>query len=130
LIARLKVKCCAAKGPFYQTRTGLKPMTIRNATITLKENSSAGNPPKTFIGQTVVIATEAEAVARSVDGFTSTARHPSKIFWSEGSAKDLASITNVKIASAGKLLIDGELNKTYGGPSERAGGVEFFVLRP
>jgi hypothetical protein len=104
-------------------------MTTRNATITLKENSSAGSPPKTFIGQTVEIANEANTVVRSVDGFTSTARHPSKIFWLEGSAKDLASITNVKIASAGKVLCDGELNKTYGGPSERrSGGVEFFVL--
>jgi hypothetical protein len=103
-------------------------MTIRNATITLKENSSAGNPPKTLIGQTVEIANEDNTVVRSVDGFTSTARPPSKIFWLEGSAKDLASITNVKIASAGKVLCDGELNKTYGGPSERSGGVEFFVL--
>ena len=41
---------------------------------------------------------------------------PAKIFWLEGSAKDLASITNVKIASAGKVLCDGELNKNIWRP--------------
>lgn len=103
----------------------------KNVQIALVENSSAGNPPKIFPAQTVEIVHETDTSRTGVDGFTSTARHPSKIFWHGGTAKELAKITNVKIVDhTGKVLVDGELNTTFRVPHERSGGVEFDVLRP
>jgi hypothetical protein len=43
----------------------------------------------------------------------------------------LVNITDVKIVgNNGEVLVDGELNATYGGPRDIVGGVEFFVLKP
>jgi hypothetical protein len=68
-------------------------------------------------------------VVQGADGLISTGRHPSKIFWFGGTAKDLADITRVKIVgNNGEVLIDGELNTTYGGPRETADGVEFSLF--
>jgi hypothetical protein len=97
--------------------------------ITLVENSTAGNPPRIFAAQTVKIDHEADTVKQGVDGHTSIGRHPSKIFWFGGVAKDLANITNLKVVgNGGELLVDGELNTTHGVPRDTADGVEFFVL--
>jgi hypothetical protein len=105
-------------------------MMMKNVHVTLGENSSAGNPTKTFHAQSVEIARQPDTVKTGVDGFTSTARHPSKIFWREGSAKDLARITDVKIVThGGEVLVDAALNTTFTIPRDRAGGgVEFDVF--
>jgi len=102
------------------------------AEITLTENSTAGNQPKIFAEQTVEICHEADTVNTGVDGYTSRGRHPSKVLWRGGTAKDLVGITDVKIVgnNKGEVLVDGELNATYGGPRDIVGGVEFFVLKP
>jgi len=68
----------------------------RIATITLVENSTGRNKSKTFTVQTVEIHHEADTASQGADGRVSTAHHPSKIFWFGGTAKDLASITDVK----------------------------------
>jgi hypothetical protein len=100
------------------------------ANITLVENSTAGNPPKTFDAQTVEITHEADTVVRGVDGRTSIGHHPATIFWLGGTAKNLAGITNVKIVGPnGDVLVDGELNTTFGVPSDVTKGVKFFVLK-
>ncbi|SDR29524.1 hypothetical protein SAMN05519103_01799 [Rhizobiales bacterium GAS113] len=100
------------------------------ATITLVENSTGRNQPKTFTAQTVEIHHEADTVSQGADGRISTAHHPSKIFWFGGTAKDLANIINVKIVgNNGHVFVDGELNNTFGGPRDIAGGVAFSVLR-
>lgn len=100
----------------------------KNVEVTLVEYSTAGNPPKTFTAQTVEIAHEADTVVTGVDGHISIGRHPSKILWFGKTTKDLANITNVKIAGKnGEVLIDGELNTNYGA-RDTAIGVEFYVL--
>ncbi|SDR61325.1 hypothetical protein SAMN05519103_07405 [Rhizobiales bacterium GAS113] len=100
------------------------------ATITLVENSVGRNQAKTFIAQTVEIHHEADTIAQGADGRISTAHHPSKIFWFGGAAKDLANITTVKIVgNHGEVFVDGELNNTYGGPLDIAGGVAFSIHR-
>jgi hypothetical protein len=99
--------------------------------ITLVENSTAGNPPRHFSGQTVEADHEADTVVQGVDGHISTGRYPWKIVWRGRQASDLAHITNVKIVRAnGHLLVDGELNTTYGAPRDVTRGVEFWVLEP
>jgi hypothetical protein len=101
------------------------------AEITLVENSTAGNQPKIFAAQTVEIRHEADTVITGLDNHTSRGRHPSKVFWLGGTAKDLMNITDVKIVgNNGGVLVDGELNATYDGPRDIVGGVEFFVLKP
>ena len=109
-------------------RTKLKGTIGQIVEITLEEHSTADNQPKTFPAQTVEIVHDTDTVSNSVDGRISIGRHPSKILWVEGSATDLANITNVKITgNKGQLLIDGELN-TFRGVSDTAHGVEFYVL--
>jgi len=101
------------------------------ADVTLVENSSAGHRSQIFAAQTVEAHHEADTVITGVDGHTSRGRHPSKVLWLGGSAKDLVSITDVKIVAVnGEALVDGQLNITYGGPRDVVGGVEFFVLKP
>jgi hypothetical protein len=101
------------------------------AEITLVENSTAGNQRKIIATQTVEIRHEADTVLTGVDGHTSRGRHLSKVLWLGGTAKDLVNITDVKIVgNNGGVLVDGELNATYGGPRDIVGGVEFFVLKP
>ena len=113
------------------SHTKIRPVTTKNARVMLTENSSSANPPKTFPAQVVQIVHEDDTIRRTADGFTTRARHPSKIFWVGGTAKELANITNVRIvADTSAILIDGELNTTYRVPCERSGGVEFYVLRP
>jgi hypothetical protein len=100
------------------------------AEITLKENSTAGNQPKTFDAQIVEIRHKADTVVQGLDGHTSSARHPSEIIWHGGAAKDLANITHVKIVGKnGNVLVDGELNTHYDVPRDIASGVKFFVLK-
>jgi hypothetical protein len=102
----------------------------RNVTITLAENSTAGNPPKFFADQDIDITHESDTVITGVDGKTSVARHPSEILWRGGKVKELNNITHVKIvADSGAVLIDGELNIFYEVPRDVAGGVKFFVLK-
>ncbi len=99
--------------------------------LILVENSTAGNKPKSFAAQTVEIHHEADTVITGVDGHTSRGRHPSKVLWQGGTASNLENITNVKIVgNNGEVLVDGELNTTYGVPRDIVGGVEFFVLKP
>ena len=100
------------------------------ADVTLVENSTAGNQPRTFAAQTVEIAHEADTIVTSADGHTSRARHPSKIFWRGGTARDLDNITDVRITdSSGVVLIDGELNTNRHIPRDVPGGVTFNVLK-
>ena len=89
----------------------------RNVTITLSESSTAGNPPKIFATQDIVITHERDAVITGVDGKTSVARHPSEILWRGAKAKELKNITDIKIvADSGAVLIDGELHTNYEAP--------------
>jgi hypothetical protein len=105
------------------------PRTYRSTQITLVENSTAGNPPKIFAGQMVEIADEPDTVKIGVDGYISTASHPSIVLWRGGAAKDFANITDVTIVdSDGAVLVCGELNKTFVVPRNVTGGVEFAVL--
>jgi hypothetical protein len=90
-----------------------------------------GQLAQNLCAQIVEIVHEADTVSKGLDGFISIARHPSKIIWVGGTARDLANITNVKIANKkGEVLIDGGLNTFYGVPRDTARGVEFYVLRP
>lgn len=108
------------------------------AKIILMENSTACNPPKTFLGQKVKITHEDDIVSKSIDGYVSYGRQPSEIFWSAGVAKHLENITNVKIVgNNGEVLIDGELCNNAGlprdvktGDGEIVIGVIFYVLKP
>src|ERR1019366_5531528 len=101
------------------------------AEVTLVENSTAGNQPRTFAGQTVEIHHEADTVIRGADGPTARARHPSTIVWFEGVAKDLVHIHNVRIVgTSGDVLIDGDLINTYGAPRDVSGAVAFDILKP
>jgi hypothetical protein len=100
------------------------------ASVLLIENSTAGNPPKSFEAQRVEIAHENDTVVQGADGPISRASHPSKVLWVEGKANDLSGITNVKITAAdGSVLLDGELNTFHGAPKSTDAGVQFFVLK-
>ena len=102
----------------------------RTAQITLIENSTAGNKPKVFAAQTVEVIDEPDTIVSSVDRHISQASHPSTIFWHGGAASQFVGITNVTIVgSDGQVLVDGELNTTYGAPKDVTGGVKFFVLK-
>lgn len=102
----------------------------KNVTITLSENSTAGNPPKIFAAQDIDITHESDTVITGVDGKTSVASHPSELLWRGGKAKELKNITHVKIvADSGAVLIDAELHTNYEVPRDVAGGVKFFVLK-
>jgi hypothetical protein len=105
--------------------------THRTVEVTLLEHSSAGNPPRKFVGQTVEITPDPDTVPTAVDGHTSRASHPTKIFWHGGTAKSLAYITNVRIiAGNGEVLIDDDqLILTFQAPKDVSGGVKFEVLR-
>lgn len=100
------------------------------ANVLLIENSTAGNPPKSFEAQRVEIAHENDTVVQGADGPVSRASHPSKVLWFGGKVDDLSGITNVKITAAdGSVLLDGELNTHYGAPKNTEVGVQFFVLK-
>lgn len=100
-----------------------------NVVVTLIENSSADNPDRVLSGQTVEVRHVPNTVVQGVDGHTSIARHASEILWRGGLAQDLERITDVKIADlAGAVLVDGELNRTFGGPRDTSAGVKFSVL--
>ena len=100
------------------------------ADITLVENSTAGNPPKLFAAQRVNIRHRSDTSSTGVDGYTSTAKHPTEIEWAGGTAADLLDITDVLIATpAGEVLVDAALNTTFGTPRDISGGVRFFTLR-
>ncbi len=102
---------------------------IKNVEITLTENSTTGNSPKTFKAQSVEIRHEPMTISQSVDGPISTARHNSKILWVEGKAKNLANITNVKIVgNNGEVLLNGGLNFVFNAPRDTTAGVEFEVF--
>jgi hypothetical protein len=107
------------------------PSVYRSVELTLLEHSTAGNPPKKFDGQTVEITREPDTVRTGVDGYTSSGRHPTKIFWHGGTAKSFANITNVRVvADNGEVLIDNDqLCTTYHLPKDASGGVNFEVLR-
>ena len=114
---------------FAKQGTTDMPHAYQKVEVTLIENSTAGNPPKRFAGQTVEITHEPDTVQTSVDAFTSYGRHPSKIFWRGGIAKSFASITHVKIAAAsGEVLVDGQLISTFQAPQDVSGGVKFEIL--
>jgi hypothetical protein len=105
-------------------------MLYRSVEITLIENSTAGNPPKVFAGQTADVTHEPDTVVTSVDGKISVGHHPSKIIWREGKAIDLKNITDVKIAGQdGAVLLDAEVNRTFEVPRDCDRGVEFSLLR-
>jgi hypothetical protein len=99
------------------------------ADITLIENSTAGNAPKSFTAQTVEVRHEADIVITGADGPTSAGKRPSKVLWIGGTANDLANITDVKIIGRnGEVLVDAALNVNFDAPRDVAGGVEFAVL--
>jgi hypothetical protein len=115
-------------------------MSHRSVEVTLIENSTAGNPPRKFAGQTCDIEHEPTIYSTGVDGITTHARQPTKVHWHEGKAEwfgrnaatGLMAVTNVKVvASNGVALIDGwELITNPGVPRDVGNGVEFFVLQP
>jgi hypothetical protein len=99
------------------------------ADITLIENSSAGNPPKTFVDQMVDIRRVADTFHPSADGIISTAKHPSTILWYGGNVSDFEHITNVQIvASDGTMLVDAEILRNFEQPHAITGGVQFQVI--
>src|SRR5579883_2003194 len=100
------------------------------ADITLIEDSTAGNPPRVCRAQRVQIEAESDTLVQSVDGFLSSAQHPSTIRWLGGEVKDLEHITNVKIVASdsGVALIDGAVNRNFAQPRMVDGCVEFKVL--
>lgn len=115
-------------------------MLYRSVEVTLIENSTAGNPPRKFAGQTCDIGHEPTVYSTGVDGVTSHARQPTEVLWREGKAEwfgrnaatGLMAVTNVTIvASDGRPLIDAwELITNPGVPRDIGNGVEFFVLQP
>jgi hypothetical protein len=115
-------------------------MLHRSVEVTLIENSTVGNPPRVFAGQTCDIEHEPTIYSTGVDGITSHARQPTKIIWHEGkvewfgrnAASRLMAVTNVKIiASDDSPLIDAWVLITNPDiPRNGARGVEFFVLMP
>jgi hypothetical protein len=110
----------------------------RSVEVTLIENSTVGNPPRKFAGQTCDIEHEPTIYSTGVDGITSHARQPTRVLWHEGKAEwfgrnpasGLMAVTNVKIvASDGRSLIDDlPLCTNRGVPRDVGNGVEFFVL--
>jgi hypothetical protein len=99
------------------------------ADITLIENSSAGNPSKTFAAQTIDIRRVADTIHPSADGIISSAKHPSTVIWFGGNVGDFDHITNVRIVSVdGTVLIDAEILRTFEQPHSITGGVQFQVL--
>jgi hypothetical protein len=96
--------------------------------ITLVENSTAGNPPKIFSGQVVRIHRQPDTFLTGVDGHVSPAKHPTKVEWLGGTARDLLNITDVIITGAnGEVLVDAEVNRNYTAPTDIDGGVVFQV---
>lgn len=103
----------------------------RNVTITLVEDSTAGNPPKIYAAQHIDIAYESDTVTIGADGITSAGSHPSTIFWRGGKAKDLKNITDVKIvANTGEIIVHGGLHTNYEVPLDVADGVKFLIRKP
>lgn len=101
----------------------------QKATIILIENSSAGNPPKTFADQMVDIQQVSDTRHVSVDGIISTAKHPSTIIWYGGTASDFENITDIQIiASDGETLVDSEILRNFEQPCATQNGVQFQVL--
>lgn len=99
------------------------------ANITLIENSSAGNPPKTFLDQTIEIRRVDKTFHRGVDGQLSYAKHPSTIIWYGGNASYFYRITNVLVATPdGAILIEAEVLRNFEQPHAIKGGMQFQVL--
>jgi hypothetical protein len=96
--------------------------------ITLIENSTAGNAPRTFTKQKIEIEGEPPTVKISADGYESIGHHPTKITWYGGTVEDVDGITDVKIVSQGRVVIDGAFNTFVHQPHAISGGVVFYVL--
>jgi hypothetical protein len=96
--------------------------------ITLIENSTAGNAPRTFTEQKLEIEREPPTVRQSADGYESIGHHPTKITWYGGAVEHVDGITDVKIVSQGHVCIDGAFNTVVHGPYAISGGVVFYVL--
>jgi hypothetical protein len=100
-----------------------------NVKVTLIEESSANNPPKTYSGQIVEIHHEPDTVRQGVDGKVSRGSHPSTILWYGGSESQLRQITRVLIhAHDGGVLLDAEVNRNTDQPRDVGAGVRFLVL--
>ncbi len=99
------------------------------ADVMLIERSTARNSDRPFRGQTLEIVEQAPTVIQSVDGLVSVANHPTRIIWHGGSPKDLSGITDIRIESKGRTLIEASLNTHYGPPRAVSGGVSFDVLK-
>ncbi len=103
-------------------------MAHTNVTIVLIENSSAGNPPKTFTNQTVKISHEGHETPMGVDGKLHFGAIPIELIWSQGSAAILDGITDIQVYSqAGSVLLEAEILPNFP-PRDTAAGVEFKVL--
>ena len=112
----------------------------RSVEVTLIEYSTAGNPPRKFAGQTCDIEHEATNYSTGVDGITSHARQPTKVYWQGGKAEwfgwnataGLMAVTNVKIGRGDStaLIDDWPLCTNRDIPRDVGDGVEFFVLQP
>src|SRR5580658_1139396 len=96
--------------------------------ITLITNSTAGTPPKTFTKQEFEIVGEPPTVRTSVDGYVSTGNHPQEVTWYGGTLDDVEGITDVKIVSQGRTVIEGRYNTFARIPHAIHGGVVFYVL--
>jgi hypothetical protein len=97
--------------------------------ITLIENSTAGNPPRTFTNQKLEIDGEEPTVRPHADGGPpAIGNHPQEITWYGGTLDDVDGITDVKIVSQGRTLIEGTYNTFARIPRAISGGVVFYVL--
>jgi hypothetical protein len=108
---------------------GAATMLCRPVALTLIQNSTRGNPPRTIADQTVDIVHEEDSRTTGVDGFVSIAHHPSTVIWLGRSKQDLDGVTDVKIVGSDcTVLVDGEICTTFGLARDVAKGVEFYVL--
>lgn len=100
------------------------------ADLHLMENSSAGNPDRSFPAQTVFVQKGTDTSVTGIDGATSKAPFDTVIRWQGGTAADINGVTDVKIVEhGGETLVDGSLNLNFTAPTDIGGGmVEFAVF--
>ncbi len=101
------------------------------ADITLIDNSTAGNPPRSYDGQEVLIHREPDIVVTGVDGYTSVGKQRTRVLWRGHNAAEMANITDVKIVNSQNKqpVIESELLSNWP-PRDFDGGVRFYLLNP
>lgn len=103
-------------------------MKLNNVTIIIIEDSMSRKNENVFQGQCVEFYHQDDISLMGIDGFSSYAAQPLKIFWLNGRCDEFKGATAVIIkAESGELLIERQLNWNQPARHED-GGVIFQVF--